>query len=35
MPLPDVVKGYVVSIASLFAGASFVHHLYKPDLVRT
>lgn len=26
-------KAYVVAVASLLAGATFVHQLYKPDLV--
>ena len=33
MPLPDVVKGYTVSLSCLFLGASVVHWIYKPDLV--
>jgi hypothetical protein len=28
------LKGYIVAIASLLAGASTVHIIYKPDLVR-
>ena len=32
MALPDIVKGYAVSIVSLFLGAAVVHNLYKPDL---
>jgi hypothetical protein len=28
----SVVKGYVVAISSLLAGASVVHWIYKPDL---
>jgi hypothetical protein len=34
MPVPDVIKGYAVSIVSLFLGASVVHNIFKPDLVR-
>lgn len=33
MPLPDVVKGYAVSLSCLFLGATVVHWIYKPDLV--
>lgn len=32
MRVPDVIKGYAVSILSLFAGAAVVHEIYKPDL---
>ena len=32
MRVPDLVKGYAVSILSLFAGAAVVHEIYKPDL---
>lgn len=28
-------KPYLVALASLLAGASFVHAIYKPDLVRS
>ena len=30
--LPDIVKGYAVSIVSLFIGAATVHNIYQPDL---
>lgn len=29
----EYIKGYVVTIGSLFLGAAFVHNIYKPDLV--
>ncbi len=28
----EVLKGYAVAIASIFAGSSVVHALFKPDL---
>ncbi|PNH12668.1 NF-X1-type zinc finger protein [Tetrabaena socialis] len=33
MRIFDVAKGYFVAITSLFAGASVVHYILKPDLV--
>lgn len=32
MRASDLVKGYIVSIGSLFAGASVVHWFFQPDL---
>ena len=32
MRASDLLKGYAVSIGSLFAGASLVHWFFKPDL---
>lgn len=29
-----MIKAYAVALASLLAGATFVHNVYKPDLVR-
>lgn len=29
-----MAKGYFVAITSLFAGATVVHYILKPDLVR-
>lgn len=33
--MADLLKAYAVALASLLAGAAFVHSIYKPDLVRT
>jgi hypothetical protein len=33
--MADILKAYAVALASLLAGAAFVHSIYKPDLVRT
>jgi hypothetical protein len=32
MRASDLIKGYIVSIGSLFAGASVVHWVFQPDL---
>ncbi len=32
--MSQILKGYVVAITSLFAGAAVVHNIFKPDLVR-
>lgn len=31
----NYLKPYAVAIASLLAGASLVHNIYKPDLVKS
>jgi hypothetical protein len=30
---PNLLSSYFIALASLLAGATFVHRLYRPDLV--